>query len=360
MFLDQVITPDSAYLEEYNKIKESLQNKQGRIPRWYNFLKNHLTISSTNNHLNIELNKPIIQNPRVERLRPPPISVEVQNHTGPSKWIVTWSQNITDAVYGRAMMTTNYSPSGLMLFAEHWIEIPINTSIATPRSRPNLLQSCSGCKLHFPYYVGDNRINCILKIPYPRIIKIYALQKHNIQQYTSWLPGRLLNNVKVIKHNHEHYKIVAYNDYLIRNNLLPSRTSLLDTLDNASPANKTYQLITSLINERVIQADLWLLAQNVQNHNYFEIFTDGSFNRSPSTNEFHMGFGWHIPNIPNFNAFYRGALKHLPSSTKAEIMAILTAIIILLPSNATILILTDSQAAIDGFNKSAQLRHISP
>ncbi|EXX62252.1 hypothetical protein RirG_163580 [Rhizophagus irregularis DAOM 197198w] len=73
MFLDQVITPDSAYLlEEYNKIKESLQNKQGRIPRWYNFLKNHLTISSTNNHLNIELNKPIIQNPRVERLRPPP------------------------------------------------------------------------------------------------------------------------------------------------------------------------------------------------------------------------------------------------------------------------------------------------
>ncbi|PKC58526.1 hypothetical protein RhiirA1_400576 [Rhizophagus irregularis] len=345
MFLDQVITPDSAYLlEEYNKIKESLQNKQGRIPRWYNFLKNHLTISSTNNHLNIELNKPIIQNPRVERLRPPPISVEVQNHTG----------------YGRAIMTTNYSPSGPMLFAEHWIKIPINTSIATPRSCPNLLQPCPGCKLHFPYYVGDNRINCILKIPYPRIIKIYALQKHNIQQYASWLPGRLLNNVKVIKHNHEHYKIVAYNDYLIRNNLLPSRTSLLDTLDNASPANKTYQLITSLIKESVIQADLWSLAQNVQNHNYFEIFTDGSFNRSPSTNEFHMGFGWHIPNIPDFNAFYRGALKHLPSSTKAEIMAILTAIIILLPSNATILILTDSQAAIDGFNKSAQLRHISP
>ncbi|PKK76699.1 hypothetical protein RhiirC2_772224 [Rhizophagus irregularis] len=47
MFLDQIITKDSAHLMEYKKIKEQLQYKGERMPRWYKFLWDHITINNT-------------------------------------------------------------------------------------------------------------------------------------------------------------------------------------------------------------------------------------------------------------------------------------------------------------------------
>ncbi|CAB4436715.1 unnamed protein product [Rhizophagus irregularis] len=106
-------------------------------------------------------------------------------------------------------------------------------------------------------------------------------------------------------------------------------------------------------------ADLWSLAQKIDSFVNFDIYTDGSYNNSPSTNEFHMGYGWHISNIMDFDLFYHGAIEHFPSSTKAEIMAILTALIIL-PPHSSVNIFTDFQAAIEGYKKSSQLHFISP
>lgn len=211
----------------------------------------------------------------------PPPSEEIIKHKGPSKWIITWSQTNRDVLYGRALNTTNYPPEGPMLMAEHWIKVPINSSLATPRSRPNLIQPCPGCKLHYTYYIGDNRINCILKIPYPRIIKIYACQKINMNQFSSWISGPINTNIKAMKQNHEHYKLLSYNDHLIHYNLIPPNTTLMDALANAIPTNKNYQLITSLIKDRTIQADLWQLTLRVQSSTQFDLYTDGSF-RTPS------------------------------------------------------------------------------
>ncbi|PKY49035.1 hypothetical protein RhiirA4_422638 [Rhizophagus irregularis] len=355
---DQVITTDSAFLDEYKNIKASLQNKQGRIPRWYTFLKDNLTLN-VNNRLNVELDKPIWKNPNVLRLKPPLVSTDPFTHKGPSKWVTTWSPNIIDVVYGRAITSTNYDNCVPVLYAEHWIRIPINASTSTPHSRPNIIQPCPGCQLHFPYYIGDNRITCILKIPYSKLIRAYILQRSNIHLYSSWLSASLIKVAKVLKYNHEHYKLEAYNDYLIRSGSISANSSLAVSLDNAIHGNFNYQLITSLIKERLIQADLWSLSHKLQDRSVFEIYTDGSYKNSPSTNEFHMGYGWHISNITHSIISYCGSLEHFSSPTKAEIMAILTAIIIL-PSNATVTIFTDSQAAITTFHQSANLQHISP
>lgn len=64
MFLDQIITIDSAYLLEYKKIKEQLQNKKGRMPRWYKFLQDHITLTN-DGRLNFIINTPLIQNPMI-------------------------------------------------------------------------------------------------------------------------------------------------------------------------------------------------------------------------------------------------------------------------------------------------------
>ncbi|PKY59552.1 hypothetical protein RhiirA4_482374 [Rhizophagus irregularis] len=71
-----------------------------------------------------------------------------------------------------------------------------------------------------------------------------------------------------------------------------------------------------------------------------------------------MGYGWHISNITDPMFYHCGSLEHFPSSTKAEIMAILTALLVA-PHKSEVIIYTDSQAAISGFHKSANLQFIS-
>ncbi|PKY29581.1 hypothetical protein RhiirB3_391921 [Rhizophagus irregularis] len=71
-----------------------------------------------------------------------------------------------------------------------------------------------------------------------------------------------------------------------------------------------------------------------------------------------MGYEWTTSNLTDVNITHNGSLEFFPSSTKAETMAILTALIVS-PQNSSINIYTDSQAAIDTFHKSSNLISIS-
>ncbi|CAG8687824.1 18884_t:CDS:2, partial [Rhizophagus irregularis] len=65
-------------------------------------------------------------------------------YKGPRKWF-----------HEKAILSIHPSHSVPTLYAEHWIHVPDTQSQLTPRSRSNILQPCSGCNLHFPYFVGD-------------------------------------------------------------------------------------------------------------------------------------------------------------------------------------------------------------
>ncbi|PKY60125.1 hypothetical protein RhiirA4_517364 [Rhizophagus irregularis] len=90
-----------------------------------------------------------------------------------------------------------------------------------------------------------------------------------------------------------------------------------------------------------------------------EFFTDGSYDSTHAQAGFSMGYGWTTSNLFNCNITYNGSLKFFPSSTKAETMAILTALVVC-PEFGIITLHTDSQAAIDSFHKSKNLHTMSP
>ncbi|PKY38460.1 hypothetical protein RhiirA4_451458 [Rhizophagus irregularis] len=107
MFLDQIITIDSAYLLDYQKIKSNLQNKHGSFPRWYNFLKEHITLTNAG-RLNFDLGQQFIQNPQIQRPRIPPTNNKPIHHQGRPKWISFWSNIITDVAYERILTSTYF------------------------------------------------------------------------------------------------------------------------------------------------------------------------------------------------------------------------------------------------------------
>ncbi len=63
-----------------------------------------------------------------------------------------------------------------------------------------------------------------------------------------------------------------------------------------------------------------------------------------------LGIGWTTAFNDTLNYTFYAALSNNPSSTKAEIIAILTALITC-PASAIVNIFTDSQCCIDHFNR---------
>ncbi|POG77735.1 ribonuclease H-like domain-containing protein [Rhizophagus irregularis DAOM 181602=DAOM 197198] len=122
-------------------------------------------------------------------------------------------------------------------------------------------------------------------------------------------------------------------------------------------SNNTF--INQLLEDDMIVKELQDIARTLNPFNVLVFYTDGSYNVEFLSNEYPMGYGWTTSNIENANITYSGSVKYFPSSTKAEIMAILTALITC-PPKCNVTIHTDSQAAIDAFHKSKNLHSISP
>src|SRR5215208_4999171 len=63
-----------------------------------------------------------------------------------------------------------------------------------------------------------------------------------------------------------------------------------------------------------------------------------------------MGIGWISPDLHNYDqCSFSAAIQHHPSSTRAELFALLTALIVCPPSSSPTIFL-DSQVVIQGFH----------
>ncbi|CAB4427846.1 unnamed protein product [Rhizophagus irregularis] len=159
------------------------------------------------------------------------------------------------------------------MYLEHWIPVPgINTSNnnnLTPRSTPNIIQPCRGCRLHFPYYIGNQTPKCILKMTHQAAITIQILPHHrrlrnDLQHVTQTFP----KNIQF----YTHYRILTYNDYLIQRNLIPSPQTFHHTPVNLQLITaQNHALINRLINEREIREQLYAATKIINNFNSIEL-----------------------------------------------------------------------------------------
>ncbi len=108
-------------------------------------------------------------------------------------------------------------------------------------------------------------------------------------------------------------------------------------------------MISKFILQGSYQSELMTLASNLTNFNTIDFYTDESLSNG-NTIHMTMSIGWITAFNNTSNYTFYAALSNNPSSTKAEIIAILTALITY-PANAMVNIFTDSQCCVDHFNR---------
>jgi len=115
------------------------------------------------------------------------------------------------------------------------------------------------------------------------------------------------------------------------------------------------ELIDQLIDSPVLSHNLKAVATSLRSDNDIQFYTDSSLQRN-STHIDQMGLSWVVVNN---KAFEFSAFAVLwPSSTKAKMLACLTALLVV-PVQAKITIYTDSAATIMGFNQITEFMNLS-
>lgn len=257
---------------------------------------------------------------------------------------------------------THFPNTAPCVYVEHFIfkDTSSSSNSKTPRSIPTTLIPYQGCDLHHPSFLGSLAPRCIFYTKLNSTIVIELLSKKDITRiYPTYNFSALPKHFYVARYSHPHYRLLTYNDYLIQRSGIPvDHTSLLHSLPNIRISTTSAKLISDLIRPITIGNELTQRAEVLSSFTTLSIYTDGSLVGNPSDDELPIGYAWLIADPVNLNVFHNGSIQYFPSSTKAEIMAILTALIVLAP-NTNVTIHTDSQAAIDGFFLTKNIRSIS-
>ncbi|RHZ86333.1 hypothetical protein Glove_52g89 [Diversispora epigaea] len=94
--------------------------------------------------------------------------------------------------------------------------------------------------------------------------------------------------------------------------------------------------------------ELTMIKDKLKLRNHIKVYTDGSLLNKLW--EDIMGFGWVIPEIQDYERLtFRDNIREFPSSTRAELLAILTCLLVM-PDKATVNIYTDSLCALQNMN----------
>ncbi len=236
--------------------------------------------------------------------------------------------NKEQSYFGRAKKKTNAG----FIFCEHWIA-------AQEDYENNKLVTCIGCSLSIKNPQKYDNSSCIIRI----------------HRENSWL----LENAKRIPGINNTLKL-ALPISLYKRSKTVQRSTLSSTeiemeylvimdldreLINKAIDNKhSRENLTNILSLIEIQAQDMENSTNNNKGKTLTVYTDGSLSINGNNNKTKMGYGW--ISLENQQIKHYGYLERWPSSTCAELTAIWT-MILATPSNFSLKIKTDSQAAID-------------
>uniref|UniRef100_U9SG20 ribonuclease H n=1 Tax=Rhizophagus irregularis (strain DAOM 181602 / DAOM 197198 / MUCL 43194) TaxID=747089 RepID=U9SG20_RHIID len=302
-FLDQIISNDGAFLKTWKEIKKLLKNNRRRRSKWYDFLKDNIVLNPSTNRLQFTTQS---DNMSPDLGFPRPKIIKCNNHSVPCKnqWAAFWSPRVSSIVYGKILEKSHFPGDSPKVYLEHHIpfkDMSNPNHNITPHSTPNLLTPCTGCDLHDSFYIGDS-------------------------------------DSELRADTFKDYKIRT--DPLFRNRIISSQSN---TPHLYIPSNINHRLVNGLLLPNDIFNEFYILINNLASFTNLEFYTDGSLKIDDDNPR--MGFGWIFTSDTNLNIKFS---TQWPSSTRAEIMAVLTCLIVC-PPNSLINIFTDSQCTINTF-----------
>ncbi|RHZ70433.1 hypothetical protein Glove_271g116 [Diversispora epigaea] len=213
-------------------------------------------------------------------------------------------------------------------------------NIVTTNLEPtSVLLPCEGCEIN----TKENNEECVYRLDKNKEDKIeipviYS-KKSTSNTLTKSFKNRIRMNVKDL------YRATAimenYEEDVQETLNIP--LNIIDEEDNQRKSE--YHEIQKWINcEDENIRELIYIKEKLKNKKQVKVYTDGSLETTLTENI--MGFGWVIPEVKDYERLtFRGNIKNFLSSTRAELMAIFTALIVM-PKRSKVIIYTDSACAI--------------
>ncbi|RGB30419.1 hypothetical protein C1646_765370 [Rhizophagus diaphanus] len=199
-------------------------------------------------------------------------------------------------------------------------QIPTNTCYISTLSNSTFIIQTSKSDLLFPYHTKP----------------IYKC----VKQYSS------IKKLALIDFNERNNLIVNPFENSDENPLYNLQLNNIINLDLLNSLNK--DLIIRLITPNSLHLDLLNISLKLSSFTDLEFYTDGSLSRDNDT--LIIGYGWIFSSDLTYNIIHSGSAIEWASSTKAELIAIITALITC-PPNSNVTIYTDSNNCIDTYNK---------
>ncbi|GBC37436.2 ribonuclease H-like domain-containing protein [Rhizophagus irregularis DAOM 181602=DAOM 197198] len=312
MFMDQLTSLDGYFLSTWKDVKKQnpKANFKGPTPKWFqNLEKFNILVNDSSRRLLRDL---MVSPPaRFDSMSP---SIRKACKYRPkNEWTISWDAVHQCELYGKTIEQQNDLYGTSLTYRTHYLpEVNADTRVnLTPKKVTPILRPCTGHCGHSVPFSGDLRPKCVIVSLTSHLILFNVHAK-------SFIPNR-----PFIK--------------LDKSFIFP--TTSLHTLRNRD-------LIIQLLE----------IAKQFLFQKKFIFYTDGSF--SPidvnSSTQTQMGFAWieitdATPDSGPPPPSYKGALSFNPSSTKAEVYALLTAIIAV-PDESELDIFTDSLNVIHTFH----------
>ncbi|GBC07807.1 hypothetical protein RclHR1_00770020 [Rhizophagus clarus] len=347
IFLDQIISGDSSFLLTFPEMKQMAQkNWKGAPPNWLKKMENTEIWTATNRWLinppkELPIQNFLIQTPNVL----PKKENQLRN-----QWYIFWDPKSNISIYGKGITQVNHKDTPSITQLQHYVQSYLeddalfdfrashsHQDTITPRKKTTILKPCKGCALHT--YNVDRPLICTMYIVTSSLCK-FKLYNQNIMKRK--FPNAK-NSWKYPTKHHITLHNMAYNSFLKLNRSSFSHFDL----------NPNFLNNDMVHNHEFSPQELAMNCSLNKNHFYFlySIFKDGSLSLD-GTNKSIMGAAW-VEVSSSVNDTFQCSTAHLPSSTKAEVLAILTAIIAA-PTHCHVTIYTDSKNAIDTFNKTGR------
>ena len=336
LFLEQLISYNGKRLLCWQEITGN--ERRGPKPGWFKQIENKIVSDTiTRNITDID-----IQNKLIDRFNT--CQLNINKESGEVRWVAICNPNNTSPLLGRRRRILNENE----FIMEHYIRERDDEG-----REKSILNKCTGCAygdINLTKTLVDHNV-CLMKVGTSSSVNINVIKSKVSCRITPDRSTklRLRSEIAAIREG-----LDSIGDSQLLNTLNTLQTIPSIYIDNSTNNRTTlYNRYTHFWWNKEIQTDLDQIRESLSNSGEIEIYTDGSLLKEGDndllaniTRDVTMGCGWVATGTDGQRFLFKGKVENFASSTRAELMAILTAIYAT-PRYSKLTLFTDSQAAID-------------